>query len=512
MLPGLLVNLAIISLFLFLQWKFIIEIRKINSSNYIINLFIGLTSGLIGVLLMIHRISVTDYILLDFRPVIISLTALFGSPFSTFICVAIIGTMGVVLYGFSASSIVLFIVTVLIGILFVYVGTIKKNKILNFLTMTFISVLYIAWSLLYAAGVNRISVYTYIYLILSYLVIAAFSYCQCEYIRTSHENYKRLSYYELMINNSTDLIISFDSKGLIKYLSPSVVNLLGYKPLDVVGTKVYDFLHPEDIDYIKEQHEHVIKVSKTVISEVRVRKKDGNYLWFESSAHCIKDSKGTIKEILSVSRDITVRKVMEKQLKEANIKLTEANEKLKELSFTDSLTGISNRRYFETCLKRDWRRTQRTFKPLSLLMIDIDYFKIYNDTYGHLQGDECLKIVAQTFKDTIKRGGDLVARLGGEEFVVILPDTDEIGATKVANNLRASIEGLKIPNKLSEVMPYITISVGIASIVPSISNKYHDLIHCADTALYNAKNKGRNRVEVYKNTLISNHCKYTLSQ
>ncbi|MEG0771971.1 diguanylate cyclase [Clostridium sp.] len=511
MFPNLFVNLAIILIFIFLQWKSVIRLRKINSSKLLTTLFVGLTSGLIGALLMLHSVNLAHHMFIDLRHVVIALTVLYGSPLSTIICVSIIGATGFVFYGFGSTSLAIFSITLLTGIVFSYVGTLKKTKEFKYIIMNLISAIYLLGHVLFSLKVNTAYVHTYISFLFLYIVGAFISYCECEYLRISHENYKRLSYYKLMVNNSSDLIISFDSNAIIKYLSPSVLPLLGYSPLELVGTSIYNYLHPKEIPYIMEQHKLLLKTSKTIVAEIRIRQKSGNYIWFETSAHCIKDENCTIKELLAVSRDITARKVMEKQLKEANLKLTEANEKLKELSFTDSLTGVSNRRYFEICIKRDWRRTQRTFKPISLLVIDIDYFKTYNDTYGHLQGDECLKIVSETLRENIKRGGDLLARLGGEEFVVILPDTDEIGAINVANNLRTSIEKLKIPNKRSKTLPYITISIGVACIIPTLSNSYLDLIHWTDVALYNAKHKGRNRVELYNNTLNMDNYKHDLS-
>ncbi|MPM32656.1 Phytochrome-like protein cph2 [bioreactor metagenome] len=136
-------------------------------------------------------------------------------------------------------------------------------------------------------------------------------------------------------------------------------------------------------------------------------------------------------------------------------------------------------------------------------MIDVDYFKIFNDTYGHVQGDECLKIIAKTLKSTVNRSTDLTARLGGEEFSVLLPDTDEDGGKSIATKILESISALKIPNENSKAMPYVTVSIGICSLVPTVNCEAEDFIHAADMALYSAKESGRNRFQVFNNVIGS---------
>lgn len=177
--------------------------------------------------------------------------------------------------------------------------------------------------------------------------------------------------------------------------------------------------------------------------------------------------------------------------------LQQQNEKLQDLltiSNTDSLTGIPNRYCWETVLERDWKRAIRESQPISLIMIDIDFFKLFNDTYGHPQGDICLKKVAQVIQKTLKRPTDLVARYGGEEFVVVLPNTDRSGAMYVAESIRTEVNALKIIHEASKVDKYITISLGLATIIPTINSHPDELISQADKALYLTKEEGRNCV------------------
>lgn len=175
-------------------------------------------------------------------------------------------------------------------------------------------------------------------------------------------------------------------------------------------------------------------------------------------------------------------------------KLSETNLMLQKLATSDGLTGIPNRRQFDDAYSIEWRRSIREKSWLSLVMIDIDYFKACNDHYGHQVGDDVLRKVANALQSCILRPADLVARYGGEEFVVMLPDTDAHGATKLAERMRDRIEKLKIDNQDSEVSDYITISIGTATTVPGNEDLEKSLISSADHALYQAKDEGRNRI------------------
>lgn len=187
--------------------------------------------------------------------------------------------------------------------------------------------------------------------------------------------------------------------------------------------------------------------------------------------------------------------VMERtqELNNANEKLKKTNEDLERISMIDPLTNISNRRYFDSFLQKVWESSIRENLPLSLIMVDIDNFKMYNDTYGHLAGDRCLRNVADVIKNTLKRSGDMVARFGGEEFVVLLSNTTEDGAMVVAEDIRAKTENLGMKNE--GLATIITISLGVASVVPDESMYPENIINAADQALYQAKKDGRNRVE-----------------
>jgi two-component system chemotaxis family response regulator WspR len=173
--------------------------------------------------------------------------------------------------------------------------------------------------------------------------------------------------------------------------------------------------------------------------------------------------------------------------------LEEKNVQLQLLTVTDGLTGLANRRHLDATLDLEWRRCQRERASLSLLLMDIDHFKKYNDAYGHPAGDACLQEVAGALKRSVRRPADVVARYGGEEFAVVLPNTPEVGAITVASALRMEVAALQLPHRASDVAPYVTMSLGVASVVPGPAGSVAALIAAADDALYDAKRAGRNR-------------------
>lgn len=183
-------------------------------------------------------------------------------------------------------------------------------------------------------------------------------------------------------------------------------------------------------------------------------------------------------------------------LRETQAKLEQSNAELKKLSCLDGLTGIANRRRLDEFLRMECLRSVRDDTPLSLILIDIDFFKPYNDHYGHLAGDECLRQVARSLDEAVQRASDLIARYGGEEFAVILPNTDLSGARRIAHELCEKIRSLEIPHEYSQVADIVTISLGVVSRVACENLSPSDLINLADAALYEAKETGRNRYVV----------------
>jgi len=208
------------------------------------------------------------------------------------------------------------------------------------------------------------------------------------------------------------------------------------------------------------------------------------------------------EELTRAQKEIERRKTAERERDEVIQQLQESREQYKKLvekyrkaSITDELTGVPNRRYFNRSLEKEWGRAAREGQPLSVLIMDIDHFKDFNDHAGHLEGDKLLGATAQALSAVPKRPGDLFARFGGDEFAMILPNTDKKGALTVAKNCRAKLEEVGFPNGYTQDPPFVTVSIGVSSMVPDQNAEPDDIVKLADRALFTAKEKGRNRIE-----------------
>lgn len=337
---------------------------------------------------------------------------------------------------------------------------------------------------------NFIMIMVLTYFILFSIIESIVMYTLINNIRNSTTKSNDMAYYSLMADNLTDMITTLNLSGKIMYASPSSEALLNYMPEELVNKNVYDFIHSEDKEKLNMALLSTKQSFDQNITSYRIRRKGGQYVWFETTLKSIRDKVGNPIEMICVSRDITLRKKIE-------YNLISANKKFKNLTYTDGLTQIPNRRYFDETVKKYYEKAFSASKYISLIIIDVDYFKEFNDTYGHLEGDECLKIVANTLKQTVRKNSDVVSRFGGEEFAILLPETDELGAMLVAKKLKTKIEELKILNKNSKANNFVTISLGINTIIPSSENEYDRFINNADKALYMAKENGRNRIEKY---------------
>ena len=202
-----------------------------------------------------------------------------------------------------------------------------------------------------------------------------------------------------------------------------------------------------------------------------------------------------ISEVVLKAKINAMRRLVEMQraLVDVTQELNVANKELQRLSTTDGLTGLSNRRFFDEVSLREWRRCERMKKPMAIVMVDVDHFKKYNDTYGHQGGDECLKSVAAQIARAAPRASDLAARYGGEEFVLVLGETTVDGAKWVANHIRQHVADLNMPHSASSI-GHVSVSCGVASLLPIEGMSFDDLLKTADEALYKAKEQGRNTV------------------
>lgn len=248
-----------------------------------------------------------------------------------------------------------------------------------------------------------------------------------------------------------------------------------------------ELIHPDDKAHVHNAAMQLLHGDRTHYDLVhRVRHAEGHYLWIRSRGEVVqRDAEGTVVRCAGSNVDVTREKRLEEQL-------LKAKEDAVQASLRDALTGIANRRAFDTHLANEVRRCQRDHSTLSALMIDVDYFKAYNDTHGHLAGDSALHRIAGAIQSCTHRAGDLAARYGGEEFIVLLPECDLAGATSVAQAVLRAVEQLRIEHRSSSVSPYLTVSIGIACRVGG-DDELAQVVAEADEALYDAKVRGRNR-------------------
>lgn len=297
--------------------------------------------------------------------------------------------------------------------------------------------------------------------------------------------------YRSLIENMKEVVSQTDANGAWTFLNPAWTEITGFSIEESIGKNFLDYVHPEDRERHKKIFQQLIEQKKGFCRhEVRYLRKAGGFCWVEISVQVVVGSNEEVTSISGTLLDITERKQAEEKMKEVN-------DMLWQLSIMDGLTGIANRRHFDQKLAEEWARGARSAEPLSLIMLDIDHFKLYNDTYGHQGGDDCLRKVAFTLKEAVNRPGDMAARYGGEEFAIILPDTDQKGALEVAEKIRDRIEELEIPHIASKVKDIVTISVGAATIMPTPFLEPSVLISFADKALYQSKENGRNQVQLY---------------
>jgi len=296
---------------------------------------------------------------------------------------------------------------------------------------------------------------------------------------------EREAHYRLLANNIADIIILIDARSLLRYVSRSAEPVLGLRPKDLLGKSCFDLVHRDDRESVKSATARLNGVDSVSTVVFRHYRGDGTLAWVESKFKLASETDDpTRTEFLCVIRDVTERKRMEDEL-------TQLNRRLTQLAATDGLTGLTNRRTFDGFLRREYEACEE----IAVLLFDIDNFKGYNDTYGHQAGDRCLQAVAKAIGDATANTSGLSARYGGEEFAVVLPNTTEDAALKVAESIRLTVRALGIPNTASS-RGYITISAGVAAKNRSTLDEAA-LVGEADTALYEAKRLGRNRSIVY---------------
>lgn len=272
------------------------------------------------------------------------------------------------------------------------------------------------------------------------------------------------------------------------YIGPQIETLLGWSPSSWVSAQDWvDRMHADDRDRV---FEFCISQSLAGVdheADYRALRSDGGYVWIRDVVHVVRKDDGEVESLIGFMFDISDRKKTEEQL-------AGLQKELEEWSFKDGLTGVANRRMFDSVIELEWNNALRNREPLSLVLLDIDYFKQFNDHYGHLQGDECLKRVGKRLSQAGTRPKDFFARFGGEEFVLVLPESDATAAATVAERCRDLIFQEQIAHADSPISQILTISVGVGTLVPTHTDVVLDFIEEVDMRLYRAKQTGRNRV------------------
>jgi diguanylate cyclase (GGDEF)-like protein/PAS domain S-box-containing protein len=270
------------------------------------------------------------------------------------------------------------------------------------------------------------------------------------------------------------------------YIGPQIESLLGWPAASwLTANDWVERMHPEDRERVSS---FCIAQSKAGVdheADYRALTKDNGFVWIRDVVHVVRNERGEVDSLIGFMFDISERKKTEE-------KLAYAQKELEILSYKDGLTGVFNRRMFDTVLEREWLNAQQNKQSISIIMFDIDYFKQYNDHYGHIQGDDCLKMISKTLSSAATRSRDFFARYGGEEFVLVLPQTDEKSAMKVAERCRSLLFKAQIPHLKSQVSQLVSVSIGVGTITPTKQDEPITFVEQVDKRLYLAKQNGRN--------------------
>lgn len=298
-------------------------------------------------------------------------------------------------------------------------------------------------------------------------------------------------HYRLLSTCSSDMITRLDDAFRLTYASPACLDLTGFHPEELVGRPAVEMVQPHDRTWVDETLNSPLQAGKAgkaaARTTYRITRKDGAAAWLESIGRPLPGQAGA--GYVMVTRDVSVRMEMEQRLEEAN-------RLLRGQAMQDPLTGLANRRHIDEALGTEFRRSQRLQLPLGILMLDIDRFKALNDTNGHPAGDICIRAVADAIRAVLRRPSDLAGRYGGEEFAILLPNTDEAGVAVTAERVRRGVQELGLVHPGSE-FGIVTISVGGAAIMPPIGNiGPAAFVEAADAALYAAKRGGRNCIRL----------------
>ena len=296
--------------------------------------------------------------------------------------------------------------------------------------------------------------------------------------------------YKTLLESTKAIPWRIDWKTMtFSYIGPQIETLLGWQQDSWVSVDDWvERMHPDDRTYVVEFCVSQSRAGVDHEADYRALTSTGDYVWIRDVVHVVRNAQGEVEALIGFMFDISERKKTEE-------KLLALQKELEALSFKDGLTNIANRRRFDASLELEWDSAIRLRQPLSILLFDIDFFKQYNDLYGHVQGDRCLVDIAQTLSLALDGPRDLVARFGGEEFIVLLPGADASVALKVAERCQRLIQKQAIVHAHSPHDQRVTVSVGVGTVIPDEHIKPSQFLEQVDQRLYLAKKNGKNRVE-----------------
>lgn len=290
----------------------------------------------------------------------------------------------------------------------------------------------------------------------------------------------------MLLEGSLDMVWVARVKGpthRFLYCSPSTAAVLGWTAEEMLRMTPGDVYTPEAISIIADDVQRITHGEENTMVVVEAVRKDGAHIWLENKVRVLERISDGWMTVAIYLRDVTERKLLQ--------------DRLAHMAFMDGLTGIDNRRSFDQAIEREWKRTLRTGAPLSLILLDVDNFKAFNDTYGHQVGDDCLRAIAFAARASVHRREDVVARYGGDELTVLLPETETDGTEFLANRLCAAVRDLRIPHSANAGRGIVTISGGVSTAISCAGGSIkmpEGLLLAADSALYKAKSLGRNQV------------------
>ncbi|MEH7117952.1 diguanylate cyclase [Neobacillus vireti] len=463
-------------------------------------LYWGTCFGILGNVLMLFSIEVSPDIYADLRHLAIVIAGAFGGYIPAFIAAALIAAGRVFLFSLNSSSLLPAIGALLTGIFCGIISQLTIHRTTKAFIMNLCGLLIATLTFMIRIDdITALKDVLTMHILIS-LAGGFFGYHFFVFIVESNETQNQLKHslikvketeerFRLLAEYSSDMITMHNDLSEYIYISPAVKEVIHFEYQELLGKKFEIFIHPDDVNRTIEMFERALKEGSAE-STYRYRSKFGDYIWIESTLKSVPYQEEGEKKVIIVSRNITKRKQTEQ-------KLQEANKLLSRLSYMDGLTGVANRRYFDDTLLKEWAAAIDSLAPLTLVMIDIDYFKNYNDTYGHLKGDFCLQTIAQAVNNLfLKQSGCTFCRYGGEEFALIMPDATSEKGLQAAQRINDTVAALHLTHKSSRIAGIVTLSMGIATMYPSKTTIPDSLIMEADSALYQSKLRGRNTISI----------------